>query len=66
MPNEIIHTSVVILIIAMYALSLFLLVNWLDQEKNKKIKEEPTIAIRRSVRNTIRDPIGKPVFGRFY
>ena len=39
MPNELVHTSIVILIIAMYALSLFLLVNWLDKEKNKKKDE---------------------------
>ena len=33
MPNELVHTAVVILIIALYALSLFLLVNWLDARK---------------------------------
>lgn len=35
MPYEIVHTAIVIFIIAMYALSLFLLVNWLDKEKSK-------------------------------
>lgn len=38
MPAEIVHTSVVIFIIALYAISLFLLVNWLDKEKHNLAK----------------------------
>lgn len=40
MPHELVHMSIVILIIAIYALSLFLLVNWLDKEKMKKLAEK--------------------------
>lgn len=35
MPYEVVHTAVVIFIIAMYAIALFLLVNWLDKRKGK-------------------------------